>query len=331
MTKSFGSRIASFSVALMALSAVLFLTAFSIRDFGQGQGNLFSGLSSLLLLVSFTLLAALALALSVFAFRAANRLASEPKSAATSRERPVSRPDESGAAGRASVIVHEKNEAGAKPDTSSQLLSDTAGELRSSVIVLQEELEGMIDEEIPADKEHIESLYDETDRLRKIIDGMEQLSQAQALARSLRKVPVEVAPLLNAIIEKTRASAGEKSISFELRCEAGISMNTDPDCLNKIIGNLADNAAKAVKDSGTVTIGASRADGEVVFSVKDTGTGIKRSHADHLFERFFRGAGSGVGMGLAIVKELVDACGGKIEVQTAWGKGSVFTVHIPSA
>jgi signal transduction histidine kinase len=69
----------------------------------------------------------------------------------------------------------------------------------------------------------------------------------------------------------------------------------------------------------------------MVFSVRDTGIGIRPKQLPHLYERFFRGAGSGIGMGLAIVKELVDACGGMIEVKTRSGEGSVFTVHIPAA
>ena len=67
-----------------------------------------------------------------------------------------------------------------------------------------------------------------------------------------------------------------------------------------------------------------------MFSVRDTGTGIRRSHLSHIYERFFRGMGNGVGLGLSIVKELVDARGGKIEVQTETGKGTTFTVYIPA-
>jgi signal transduction histidine kinase len=67
----------------------------------------------------------------------------------------------------------------------------------------------------------------------------------------------------------------------------------------------------------------------VVFSVRDTGTGIRRDHLSHIYEHFFRGAGSGIGIGLSIVKELVDASGGKIEVQTEVGKGTTVTVKVP--
>jgi two-component system sensor histidine kinase BaeS len=218
----------------------------------------------------------------------------------------------------------------AEADPSARLLSDTAGELRTSVGAIQEELEDIMDDEALADKEHMQSLFDETDRLKKIIEGMEQLSKAQALAHSLRKQSVELGPLLNAIIEKARLASPGKNITFTLECEAGLAMTADPDCLSRILGNLMDNAAKAVKDTGSVTLAAARAGDQMVFSVRDTGIGIRPKQIPHLYERFFRGAGSGIGMGLAIAKELVDACGGKIEVKTKSGEGSVFTVHIPA-
>jgi signal transduction histidine kinase len=92
-----------------------------------------------------------------------------------------------------------------------------------------------------------------------------------------------------------------------------------------------DNAARAIKGSGTVTVTAGRTGSAAVFSVSDTGSGIRRAHLSHIYERFFRGSGAGIGMGLSIVKALVDASGGKIEVRTEAGKGTTFTVQLPEA
>ncbi len=209
------------------------------------------------------------------------------------------------------------------------IISDTAGELRTSVEVIQEELEEILDDEAPPDKEQMQSLFEETDRLRKIIDGMEQLSKAQALARSLKKESVPVDGLLAGIVEATRSAVENPDVAFTVECEPGMVVNGDPEGLGLMIGNIVNNAARSIKGSGTVAIAASRTGAETIFTVSDTGTGIKRNHVDHIFERFFRGTGSGVGMGLAVVKELVDACGGKIQVQTQVGKGTTFTVKLP--
>ena len=158
---------------------------------------------------------------------------------------------------------------------------------------------------------------------------MEQLSRAQAIARALKKESLQIEPLLNGIIEKARLVVTDRDVTYNLECEAGLTMKGDPECINRIIGNITDNAAQFIKGSGSVTLTAVRKGELVVFSIKDTGTGIRRAHLSHLYERFFRGTGSGIGMGLSIVKELVDACGGKIEVQTLVGKGTTFIVQMP--
>jgi two-component system sensor histidine kinase BaeS len=296
------------SVALITLSIGLFIPGMMI--------NGLSGPSSWLLLSAFVLLSGIAVVLTIVVARSAVSAATKPASG----RRAVLRTGETG----------QPTSAG-EADLSARLLSDTAGELRTSVGAIQEELEDIMDDEAPADKEHMQSLFDETDRLKKIIEGMEQLSQAKALAHSLRKQSVDLGPLLNGILEKTRLSAQGRDITFSLECEPGLTMTADPDCLSRILGNLMDNAAKAVKNAGSVTLTAARAGDQMVFSVRDTGIGIRPKQLPHLYERFFRGAGSGIGMGLAIVKELVDACGGKIEAKTKSGEGSVFTVHIPAA
>jgi signal transduction histidine kinase len=301
MLKNKNRSLVLLAAALIALSIGLFVPSMMLSGL--------NGPSGWLLLTAFVLLSGIAIVLTVVVARSGVIVAAKP------------------APGRRAIQRMPTAEA----DPSTRLLSETAGELRTSVGAIQEELEDIMDEEAPADKEHMQSLFDETDRLKKIIEGMEQLSKAQALVHSLKKQSVELGPLLNGIIEKTRLEAQGKNITFSLECEPGLTMTADPDCLSRILGNLMDNAAKAVKDAGTVTLTAARAGGQMVFSVRDTGIGIRPKQLPHLYERFFRGAGSGIGMGLAIVKELVEACGGKIEVTTKAGEGSIFTVHVPVA
>jgi len=307
MIKSKNRSLVLLSVALITLSAGLFVPGMML--------NGLNGPSGWLLLLAFVLLCGIAVVLTLVVARAAVSVAAKPAPG----RKAVQRTGETG-------LPTPAGEA----DPSVRLLSDTAGELRTSLGAIQEELEDIMDDEAPADKEHMQSLFDETDRLKKIIEGMEQLSKAQALAHSLRKQSVELGPLLNTIIETTRLGAQGRDITFTLECEPGLTMTADPDCLSRIMGNLVDNAAKAVKDSGSVTLTVARTGDQMVFSVRDTGIGIRPKQLPHLYERFFRGAGSGIGMGLAIVKELVDACEGKIEVTTKAGEGSVFTVHIPA-
>jgi signal transduction histidine kinase len=141
---------------------------------------------------------------------------------------------------------------------------------------------------------------------------------------------LQIEPLLRGVIEAARRAVPDRDVTFHLECEDGLAMQGDPECVRRIIGNIADNAARSIKVSGTVTLTACRRGGQVAFSVRDTGTGIRRAHLPHIYERFFRGTGTGIGMGLSIVKELVDACGGTIEVETAVNKGTTVTVLLPA-
>jgi len=308
------------SAALIALSAFLFMRALTIRDFGTPGGGLFSGQSSALIVVAFALLSGLAIALLVVVSGTWSGDVSKPASAPR-------QPEE-----KAATTERHRRRTGRpapKPDTSSEPLPDAAGESSPSVGEMREEPEEA-DEEIPVDEEHTRSLLDESDRIRKIVEGMDELARAQALGRALKKQSIEVQPLLSGIIEKTRLLTQGRDVAFNLECETGLTMTADPDCLGWIMGNLMNNAAKAVKQSGSVTLSAATKGGQVVFTVADTGTGIRPRHRHHIFERFFRGTGSGIGLGLTIVKELVDACGGNIEVQTKLGEGTVITVSIPA-
>ena len=166
-------------------------------------------------------------------------------------------------------------------------------------------------------------------RITRIVKGLDDLAKAQALRISMQKQPVALAEHLSSIMEKTRAAVRDKDITFSMECGPDLMLSTDPGCLDGIMENLLDNAVKAVRKEGTVSVRVAAESEHVVFEVKDTGTGIRKKNVPHLYERFYRGSGNGIGLGLTIVQALVEACKGSIDVRTAWGKGSCFTVRIP--
>ena len=155
------------------------------------------------------------------------------------------------------------------------------------------------------------------------------MKSCSAIAKAAQKEFLQIEPLLQGIIEETRQAVTDKDITYTIECEPGLALQADRECLTRIIGNITDNAARFNTDPGSVTLTAGRTDGRMFFAVRDTGTGIRRAHIEHIYEHFFRGAGSGIGMGLSIVKELVDALGGKIDIKTAVGKGTTVTVELP--
>jgi two-component system sensor histidine kinase BaeS len=210
-----------------------------------------------------------------------------------------------------------------------KLTSNVAHELRTPISAIRGELEGMIDGFIPADSEHLQSLYAEIGRLRKILEGIEELSQAEASGLTLRKQELLLQPFLKNILERFMKVFQDSGVGIELACDEGLKISADPDRLSQVVINLLSNALKATEKGGNVRVMAARGEGETVLEVRDNGRGIKSEDLPYIFERFYRGTGGGLGLGLTIVRELVEAHGGRVTVSSEYGKGATFTVSLP--
>ncbi len=209
-----------------------------------------------------------------------------------------------------------------------KLTSNVAHELRTPISAIRGELEGMIDGFIPVDSEHLQSLYAEIGRLRNILEGIEELSQAEASGLTLRKQEIELQPFLKNIVERFTKVFQDRGVGIDLVCDAALKANADPDRLSQIVINLISNALKATVEGGHVTVTATGGEG-TVLEVSDDGGGIRPEDLPHIFERFYRGAGGGLGLGLTIVKELVEAHGGRVSASSEYGKGATFMVILP--
>jgi two-component system sensor histidine kinase BaeS len=210
-----------------------------------------------------------------------------------------------------------------------KMTSNIAHELRTPISAIRGELEAMIDGLIPVDPESLHSLHAEIERLRKIIEGIEELSQAEASSRYMLKKIFGARSFLSAILGRLKLLFDEKGVSLDLDCDEAVTINADPDRFSQIIINLLSNALKATGTGGRVWIKVSRLPQSAVIQVCDTGKGIKQEDLSFIFERFYRGEKGGLGIGLTIVKELVDAHGGSIEVQSMEGEGTIFRIELP--
>jgi two-component system sensor histidine kinase BaeS len=211
-----------------------------------------------------------------------------------------------------------------------KLTSNIAHELRTPISAVRGELEGMMDGLISADKEALQSLYAEIGRLKSILDGIEDLSQAEASSLMIRKVRLQLQPFLKSITERFGKTFMDKGVSLEFFCNEDASVSADPDKLSQIIINLLSNALKATERGGRVWMKEVREKDEVRIEVGDTGCGIRETDLPFIFERFYRISEGGLGIGLTIVKELAEAHGGKIEVRSSYGQGSAFTLILPA-
>lgn len=210
-----------------------------------------------------------------------------------------------------------------------KLISDVAHELRTPTSALRGELEGMIDGLIPTDKEHLHSLYEEINRLRHILDGIEDLSQAEASALWLRKQNIKLKPFLSNIMGRFSKLVLDRGISLEVQCEEELSVNADPDRLSQIVVNLLSNAIKATERGGKVWMQSGEQNSKIFIEVGDTGHGIRPEDLPFIFERFYKMSEGGLGLGLSIAKDIAEAHGGRIEVKSIYGRGSSFTVFLP--
>jgi two-component system sensor histidine kinase BaeS len=180
-------------------------------------------------------------------------------------------------------------------------------------------------------------LHNQTDRLSRLIEDLMMLARLEAREFTWRPEPVDLAAHLREAAEAQEARATGMRVSLVTRIEDVGDVSVDPDRVSQIAGNLIDNALRYTHEGGTVGIGLVGEDDWVALSVSDTGPGIDPEDVEHVFERLYvaqryrpvRPEGSG--LGLTIVKELVDAIGGQIEVESKVGRGTVVTVRLRRA
>lgn len=183
--------------------------------------------------------------------------------------------------------------------------------------------------ESPADRDrflaHIEQ---QAERLRRVARGVLQLARARA-GEAPPIDSVELRPLLDRLVREIDPRGGCEVVAD---CPAGLAALAAPDLLHEALAALLDNAIAHARE-GDVRISAEQADGSVVVTVSDQGSGILPELLDRVFEPFFRAApsGEGYGLGLAIAAQAVATMGGEIDVSSRVGAGTAFTVRLPAA
>ena len=220
-----------------------------------------------------------------------------------------------------------------------RLLADIAHELRTPLTVIQGNLEGMLDGVVEPSPEQLQSLYEETVYLNKIIKELHDLSLAEAGQLTLDKQLTDINLLLSRAIHMMKPLADEKTIHLVCNLAEIPEISVDSMRINQVIYNLLSNAIRYTPDNGKVeAVTALVQEGNkayVAISIRDNGQGISAEDLVHIFKHFYRAdlardrKNRGSGIGLAIVKQLVELHGGKTEVKSELGAGSEFTVYLP--
>jgi signal transduction histidine kinase len=176
-----------------------------------------------------------------------------------------------------------------------------------------------------------------TERLRRLVESLLDFGRMEAGARPYRLERLSTAPLVRGIVEDFRRDGAPDGFTVEASIGEDIgAVDVDPDALARAVWNLLDNAIKYSGSSRTVSVNVEVRDGSVAISVCDRGLGIPRHEHDEIFKKFVRGTASrahsikGTGIGLAMVRHIVEAHGGTVRVESAPGEGSTFTIVLPA-
>ncbi|MFH8608904.1 sensor histidine kinase [Streptomyces sp. NPDC018029] len=215
------------------------------------------------------------------------------------------------------------------------MVSDVAHELRTPLSNIRGWLEAAEDGVVDTDPELVTSLLEEALLLQHIVDDLQDLAAADAGTLRLHREPVRAAEIADQVAAAHQARADTAGVKLRATAFGDPWVTADPLRLRQAVGNLVSNAVRHTPEGGSVRISCRTTSDAVLIEVADTGTGIAPADLPHVFDRFWRAdksrtrATGGSGLGLSIVRKLVEAHDGTVSAESVPGKGSLFTVRLP--
>lgn len=224
------------------------------------------------------------------------------------------------------------------------LTADVAHELRTPLHIIQGNLEGVLDGVYAPTEAHISATLDETRMLARLVEDLRVLSLAEAGELPMHWEQVDVGELLADLYTTFAGQAEAAGILMKMTPAPGetptdgsLTIEADLGRLNQVLSNLLVNALRHTPAGGAITLAAQPGAEGVRLVVGDTGEGILAEDLPFVFDRFWkgdssrtRGGGDGSGLGLAIARQLVQAHGGRIGVESTAGKGTSFVIDLPA-
>jgi two-component system phosphate regulon sensor histidine kinase PhoR len=222
-----------------------------------------------------------------------------------------------------------------------EFVSNVSHELKTPITSIKGFVETLLDGAMnnrEEAKKFLEIIARHTDRLIAIIEDILSLSHIEQGVEN-QNIPKEIGTIkdiLTAAAAACQSKAVEKQMTIAIDCDDRLAAPINAPLLEQAVVNLIDNAIKYSDPQKTITLNARQNNNTVLITVSDQGGGIAAEHLPRIFERFYvvdkarsRKVG-GTGLGLAIVKHIVNAHGGKISVESEIGKGSIFTITLPT-
>lgn len=211
-----------------------------------------------------------------------------------------------------------------------RLLADVSHEVRTPLTVIRGEIEAIRDGIRDADVRSYDSLLEEVAVLDRLLDDLRTLSLAEAGQLRIEREPVDLRHLVEDGVTALAATASSRQVRLTVDGDDHLPCELDPVRFREVVANLVLNAIRHSPSGGTVLVTVRARGPDAVLEVQDEGPGIEPGRADDLFERFVRAADSGgSGLGLPIVRDLVEAHGGTVVAGNRDGGGAMFTVTVP--
>ncbi|HEY8074326.1 MAG TPA: ATP-binding protein, partial [Labilithrix sp.] len=219
-------------------------------------------------------------------------------------------------------------------------VANVSHELRTPVTAIQGYAETLLRGKTDAEtqRQFLEIVHRQAQRIGALVEQLLALSELESREPDeIAKDRVELAAVARHVQEAVRTRAEQRKVTLAIDVPADAVALADPEGVERALLNLVDNGIKYGRESGEVRITATRDGAHVKLSVADDGNGIEAKHLPRLFERFYRvdpgrsRAHGGAGLGLSIVKHLVESMEGSIEVESEIGKGTRFVVTLPAA
>ncbi|MCX7708765.1 MAG: HAMP domain-containing histidine kinase [Clostridia bacterium] len=219
-----------------------------------------------------------------------------------------------------------------------RFISDASHELRTPLAIIHGHVNmlrrwGKSDPQVLADS--LETLKSETQNMNKLIENLLYLSKGESNALVLNKKKFQINALLQEVVDEVLLIHNGYSISYS--CESGLEIDADFNAMKQVLRNLTDNSVKYSSPAGKIEITAEKNNEGLLIKVKDQGIGIPPESLPFIFDRFYRVDESrskttgGYGLGLSIVKQIVQSHFGTVSAESEQGKGTTITVYLPSA